>query len=121
MRLLGRISDNDLAAALQTARCLLFPSRIEGFGLPVVEAMIHGCPVVASTSPCLPEIAGDAALYADPDDAEGWAAQVAKLHSSEALRADMARKGASQAERYSWREIARTYLRLMAEADAPGR
>lgn len=118
VRLLGRISDNDLAAALQTARCLLFPSRIEGFGLPAVEAMIHGCPVVASTSPCLPEIAGDAALYADPDDADGWVAQIAKLHSSEVLRADMARKGASQAERYSWREIARTYLRLMAEADA---
>ncbi len=117
VRLLGRIGDDDFAAALQSARCLLLPSRIEGFGLPAVEAMIHGCPVVASTSPCLPEIAGDAALYADPDDADGWVAAIARLHESEALRADLARKGVSQAQRYSWREIARTYLRLMAEAD----
>ncbi len=117
IRLLGRISDDDLAAALKSASCLLFPSRIEGFGLPAVEAMIHGCPVVASTSPCLPEIGGDAALYADPDDDGGWVAAITRLHESEALRAEFAQKGRSQALRYSWREIARKYLQLMAEAD----
>ncbi|RUZ32943.1 glycosyltransferase family 1 protein, partial [Mesorhizobium sp. M7A.F.Ca.US.003.02.1.1] len=69
----GRIGDDDFKKALEGALCFLFPSRIEGFGLPAVEAMASGCPVVASTSPCLPEICGDSALYADPDDVQSWA------------------------------------------------
>ncbi|MDX2265201.1 MAG: glycosyltransferase family 1 protein [Hyphomicrobiales bacterium] len=118
IRLLGRISDDDLAAALRAARCLLFPSRIEGFGLPMVEAMMHGCPVVASTSPCLPEVSGGAALHVDPDDAAGWVSAVSRLHEDETLRRDLAEKGRVRAAQFTWRGVAETYLRLMREADA---
>lgn len=117
VRLLGRIGDDDLAKALSGAVCFLFPSRIEGFGIPAVEAMIHRCPVVASTAQCLPEVCGDAALYADPDDLDGWLAAVARLHGDPELRAQLAALGAARAERYSWRAIAERYLALMAEVD----
>lgn len=117
VHVLGRISDDDLAQALFNAVCFLFPSRIEGFGLPAVEAMAHGCPVVASTSPCLPEVCGDAALFADPDDVGAWLSAVAVLSKDAALRKQMVEKGFAQAERYSWRSIAELYLVLMAEID----
>jgi glycosyltransferase involved in cell wall biosynthesis len=118
--LLGRISDDDLAQALAGARAFLFPSRIEGFGLPAVEAMASGCPVVASTAPCLPEICGDAALYAGPDDAEGWIAAIERLHTDSATRSRTVEAGIARARRYTWRRIAEQYLELMAELDGAG-
>lgn len=118
LRLLGRIGDDDFKKALEGALCFLFPSRIEGFGLPAVEAMASGCPVVASTSPCLPEVCGEAALYADPDDLDGWANAVRSLYFKPALRRDLATAGLARAGEYSWRGIAEIYLELMAMADA---
>jgi glycosyltransferase involved in cell wall biosynthesis len=117
VRLLGRISDDDFAQALAQAVCFLFPSRIEGFGLPAVEAMALGCPVVASTSPCLPEVCGDSALFADPDDLDGWVQAIMKLKEDGALRNAMVTKGRARAASYSWRSIAVRYLELMAEVD----
>ncbi len=117
LHVLGRISDDDLAAALNGALCFLFPSRIEGFGLPAVEAMALGCPVVASTAPCLPEVCGDAALYADPDDLVAWSDAVASIHRHPDLRRRLVEAGRHRARRYSWRRIAETYLHLMAEVD----
>lgn len=117
VRLLGRISDDDLARALSEARCFVFPSRIEGFGLPAVEAMARGCPVVASTSPCLPEVCGDAALYADPDDADGWVAAIAKVHADAEVRRRMVQAGRERVGAYSWRRIAEAYLELMLRVD----
>jgi glycosyltransferase involved in cell wall biosynthesis len=117
VRLLGRISDDDLAKVLSEARCFLFPSRIEGFGLPAVEAMARGCPVVASTSPSLPEVCGDAALYAGPDDADAWVAAVRRLALDPALRERMIVAGYARARTFSWRRIAEIYLELMARAD----
>lgn len=116
--LLGRISDDDFAQALTGARAFLFPSRIEGFGLPAVEAMAWGCPVVAATAPCLPEICGGAARYADPDDAEGWAAAIGDLHADPAMRRGFVEAGVARARRYSWRRIAEQYLDLMSRVDA---
>jgi glycosyltransferase involved in cell wall biosynthesis len=118
VRILGRISDDDLAKALSEAVCFLFPSRIEGFGLPAVEAMAHGCPVVASTAPCLPEICADAALYAEPDDLSAWLDAVVRLRSNTALRGKLVQQGFARAERFSWRAVAHRYLTLMAEVDA---
>ncbi|RWC98141.1 MAG: glycosyltransferase family 1 protein [Mesorhizobium sp.] len=116
--LLGRISDDDLKKALEGALCFLFPSRIEGFGLPAVEAMASGCPVVASTSPCLPEICGDSALYADPDNVQSWAERVRLLMLNPALREWLVAKGSTRANSYSWRWIAWKYLELMVQVDA---
>jgi len=117
VRLLGRISDDEFASALTHALCFLFPSRIEGFGLPAVEAMALGCPVVASTSPCLPEVCGNGALFADPDDTEGWLRAIVNLKDNRALRSRMIDLGRARASAYSWRSIAERYLALMAEVD----
>lgn len=117
VHLLGRINDDDFASVLSKALCLLFPSRIEGFGLPAVEAMALGCPVIASTSPCLPEICGDAALYAGPDDPDAWVAAIRRLASEPTLRQSLIAKGTERAKAYSWRTIAENYLSLMARVD----
>ena len=69
---LGPVSDAELAALLQSSLCLAFPSFVEGFGLPPLEAMALGCPVVASDRASMPEICGDAALYAPPTDADAF-------------------------------------------------
>ncbi|HEX5497671.1 MAG TPA: glycosyltransferase, partial [Thermomicrobiales bacterium] len=117
VRLIGRVGDDDLKAVLANALCFLFPSRIEGFGLPAIEAMAAGCPVVASASPCLPEICGNAALYADPDDAGAWIGQVKRLQRDAAFRGSLIAVGRARASAYSWRRVAETYLRLMASID----
>lgn len=117
LRLLGRISDDDFGRALSNAVCFLFPSRSEGFGLPAIEAMACGCPVVCSTSACMPEICGDAALFADPDDLDGWAKAVTRLQSTPSLRASLIRSGTERAAHYQWSRIAETYLELMRAID----
>ena len=120
LRLLGRVSDDDLAKLLAGAVCFLFPSRIEGFGLPAIEAMAHGCPVIASTSPCLPEICGEGAILADPDQPDVWIAATGRLWGDQQQRRRLIENGRKRAARYSWRAIAETYLRLMARVDAEG-
>jgi glycosyltransferase involved in cell wall biosynthesis len=117
VRLLGRVSDDDLALLFSRAVCFLFPSRIEGFGLPVVEAMVHGCPVVASTSPCLPEVCGDAALLAGPDDTTAWVGHVRAIQADGALRAALVAKGRARGAMFRWSRIAEHYLSLMLEVD----
>jgi glycosyltransferase involved in cell wall biosynthesis len=117
IRLLGRIDDDDFARVLSQALCLLFPSRIEGFGLPAAEAMALGCPVIASTSPCLPEVCADAALFAGPDDAQAWIAAISRLSSEPGLRRELVARGLERSRRFQWRRIAEHYLQLMAEVD----
>jgi glycosyltransferase involved in cell wall biosynthesis len=117
IHLIGRIGDDDFKKALSGAICFLFPSRMEGFGLPAVEAMAAGCPVVASTSPCLPEVCGDAALYGDPDNPHAWAGLIHTIRNNAALRLRLVNAGYARARSYSWRGIAEAYLSLMAEID----
>lgn len=117
VRLLGRISDDEWACALSQALCLLFPSRIEGFGLPAVEAMALGCPLIASTAPCLPEVCGDGALLADPEDPAAWISAVRRLLYEPNLRSALIQAGLRRAKVFSWRRIAERYLELMAEID----
>ena len=117
VRLVGRIGDDDLAAAFAHALCFLFPSYSEGFGLPALEAMTCGCPVIVSTAPCLPEVCGSAALYADPDDLGAWVETIRSLKGGPDLRERMLEAGLAQARRYTWRAVAETYLRLMRDID----
>ena len=115
IRFMGRVSDDDLACLLDDALCLLFPSRQEGFGLPVVEAMARGCPVVCSSASCLPEVCGGAALLADPETDEDWSSHVASLVQSRDLRADLVGRGLENVRRFSWRASASAYANLMDE------
>jgi glycosyltransferase involved in cell wall biosynthesis len=118
LKILGRLSDEELGAELSAAICLLFPSRIEGFGIPAVEAMALSCPVVTSSAACLPEVCGDAALYADPDCPEDWVSTVARLHGDSALRESLKACGLERVKRYSWARIAEQYLEMMARVPA---
>lgn len=114
---LGRISDGELAALLRDSLCLAFPSLTEGFGLPVLEAMAVGCPVVVSDRASLPEVCGNAALFAPPDDPGAWFDSFMQLRDSHALRQQMIGKGRARASAYSWRATALRYLEAMAAVD----
>lgn len=112
---LGRISNEELASVLQGCLCLAFPSYTEGFGLPALEAMALGCPVVASNRASIPEVCGSAALYAEPDDDETWLAHFRHLSADADLRARMSATGIAQSQRFSWRTSAGLYLDLMTK------
>lgn len=114
---LGRVPDGEMAALLADSMCLAFPSLAEGFGLPALEAMAIGCPVVVSDCASLPEICADAALYAPPDDPSAWFDSFVRLRNSPALRSEMIAKGQARACAYGWRATALRYLEAMAEAD----
>jgi len=115
---LGRLSDDALAALLQNSLCLAFPSFVEGFGLPPLEAMSLGCPVVTSDRTSLPEVCGPAALYADPEDPDAWMACFRRLRREEGLRRSLIAAGREQALRFSWKASALDYLELMAAMDS---
>jgi glycosyltransferase involved in cell wall biosynthesis len=114
---LGRLSDDELAALLMDSFCLAFPSFTEGFGLPPLEAMSLGCPVIATDRASLPEICGEAALFASPTDAEAWFQQFIRLRGNDTLRAQLVAKGRVRAKHFSWPKSAELYLELMARAD----
>jgi glycosyltransferase involved in cell wall biosynthesis len=113
IRMLGFVSDDDLAALFSKALCLVFPSITEGFGLPIVEAMALGCPVISSNTSCMPEICGDAALLASPHDAPTWLRHVRDLLQSADLRSKLIERGRVQSSLFSWRRSAQLYLDLL--------
>ncbi len=102
MRHAGYVRDDELASLYNRATALVFPSRYEGFGLPVLEAMTVGGAVICSDASTMPEVGGDAALYFPPDDANALAAQIRRLLGDDDLRDRLLRAGAQQAAKYSW-------------------
>ncbi|MBB2155721.1 glycosyltransferase family 4 protein [Gluconacetobacter diazotrophicus] len=115
---IGRVSDTELCALYQNAACFVFPSRYEGFGLPAVEAMACGCPVVASSIPALREVCADAALYAHPDDPVAIASTVARVIDTPGLAQDMRMKGMARAAGFTWDKAARALLDLVHDREA---
>jgi glycosyltransferase involved in cell wall biosynthesis len=115
---LGAVDDNALAALLEDSLCLAFPSLTEGFGLPALEAMALGCPVVASDRASLPEVCGSAALFAAPTDRALWLRHFQTLAHDEKVRADLVARGRLQAARFRWSDSALSYLDAMARIDA---
>lgn len=110
LRLAGFVRDDELAALYARATALVFPSRYEGFGLPVLEAMTVGGVVICTNASTMPEVGGDAVLYFPPDDPAALAAQVRALLGDPALRGRLVQAGAIQSARYSWERSARGTL-----------
>lgn len=105
LELRGRATDDELVHLYRTAVALVYPSRYEGFGLPLLEAMACGTPVIASRAASIPEVTGDAALLRDPDDVDGWAEAIASA-GDEAARARMRDAGIARASAFSWAHTA---------------
>ncbi|MEP7098980.1 MAG: glycosyltransferase family 1 protein [Burkholderiales bacterium] len=106
VRFTGTVSDEELAELYRGAIGLVFPSLYEGFGLPVVEAMACGTPVITSTTTALPEIAGDAALLVDPMRVDEIAEAMTRLHDDQALRIRLREAGLRRATQFTWSSVA---------------
>jgi len=119
VRPLGRQSDAALRALYENALCLLFPSRYEGFGLPPLEAMTCGCPVIAARAGAVPEVCGDAALWFEAEAPEDLAAALARLLDEPGLRGTLTARGHERAAAFSWQRAARTLLRLALPESVP--
>jgi glycosyltransferase involved in cell wall biosynthesis len=112
VRFLGYVPNEDLAALYQLARVSVYPSLFEGFGLPVLEAMASGCPVVTSNCSSMPEVAGGAALLVDPTSEESIAEALARIWEDDALRRELIDKGRCRASSFTWESAARATLSL---------
>ena len=116
VRFLGRRPTDELLTLYAGALALVYPSLLEGFGLPVLEAMAAGAPVVASNRSGVPEVAGDAAILVDPEDDNSIAAALERVITSPALRDDLRARGRARVARFSWERTARRTLDVFAEA-----
>lgn len=96
----------------QDAVCFVFPSIYEGFGMPILEAMINNCPAVISNTSCFPEIASDAALYFNPNDIEDMAHKIDMMLHSESLRQEFIIKGMARAKLFSWQKTANEHMKV---------
>jgi glycosyltransferase involved in cell wall biosynthesis len=113
---LGYVSTEELAALYRGAELVALPSFYEGFGLPAVEAMRAGAPLLASDLPVLREVAGDAALYAPPNRADLWADRAGELLADAGLRADLRRRGLERAKLFDWGRAAEETVRAFRAA-----
>lgn len=109
----GYVSDDDLADLYSTAKCLLFPSFVEGFGLPLVEAMAMGCPIVSSNTSCMPEICGPHAVLVPPDSPQQWVAGIKTLldRNEKTPQNELIK----HLESFSWKRSAETLHELMTD------
>jgi glycosyltransferase involved in cell wall biosynthesis len=115
VKFLDKVDDKELGEFYKSARCFVLPSLYEGFGLPVLEAMLHSCPVIVSNVSSLPEAGGDACLYVDPEDPSDIAQKIKKLLIDEKLRKLLIERGRKQVKKFSWEKTARETLKVLEE------
>lgn len=113
VRFLGQVSDGELAALYSGAQALVFPSLYEGFGIPPLEAMACGCPVIASTAASIPEVCGEAAWYVDPYDIDGIATGISRVVGDVSIQQTLRRKGLERVQRFSYDDAARRVLDIL--------
>jgi glycosyltransferase involved in cell wall biosynthesis len=114
VHVVGRVEQTALEAWYRNASVFAFPSRVEGFGYPPLEAMARGVPVVSSTGGSLPEVLGDAALLVGPDDVVGWSHAVDRIVGAAEVRAQAVAMGYTLVRRYDWPTAARRVAELTA-------
>lgn len=112
----GYVSEGQLRWLYENTACYCFPSLSEGFGLPSLEAMMHGAPVASSNATCLPEVNGDAVHYFDPLNIEDMAAKINDVLVDQKLRNDLVKKGREQVKKYSWQRMAEQTLETYKKA-----
>ncbi len=112
----GYAPEVDLPALYTGAQCFVYPSYFEGFGLPPLEAMRCGAPVIAGNRTSLPEVVGDAGLLVDPFNIDALAHAIAQVIDSDTLRAELRRKGLEQARKFSWQRTAQLTLKVYEQA-----
>ncbi len=117
---LENVTDEELPAFYESARIFVLPSLYEGFGLPILEAMKYGCPVLTSNVSSLPEAGGDAAIYFDPESVSDITEKMEKVLSDEKLRAEIIKKGYEQVKKFSWGRSAKEVLKVLEEAAKSG-
>jgi glycosyltransferase involved in cell wall biosynthesis len=113
----GTISDTELFRLYNIADAFVFPSLIEGFGLPPLEAMACGCPVIASDRTSIPEVVGDAGILLDPEDSEAWRTAIFRVLDEPATRENMKKKSLQRAALFSWERCAQKTQELYGEIE----
>lgn len=113
---LENITDEELPLFYENAECFVLPSLYEGFGLPILEAMKYGCPVLTSNISSLPEAGGEAAIYFDPYNVNDMADKIKKVLEDESLRAKMKKEGLEQVKKFSWEKSAAKVIKVLEEA-----
>src|SRR3989344_1354014 len=113
VKFLHTVSDDELPNFYKNAICFVLPSLYEGFGLPVLEAMKYGCPVIISNVSSLPEAGGDAVLYVNPQDSNDIKEKIEKVLSDKNLREQMIKKGYEQIKKFSWKKTAQETLKVL--------
>lgn len=113
---LGYVDNSEMPCIFQNAAFLVFPSKFEGFGIPLVEAMKTGCPIICANSASIPEVAGEAALFFDPDDDQKLAALMEELLHDDDLKKQLIAKGLARAQLFSWERTAKDTLAVLEKA-----
>lgn len=109
-------SDAQLAWLYKNVQVYVFPSLMEGFGLPALEAMAHGAPVVSSNATCIPEVCGDGAHYFDPEDVSDMTRAISEVLENKSLREELVKKGTQQLKKYSWKRMAEQTLDIYTKS-----